>query len=249
MSNAPTIHLGRYDLPALRTVMGCALRVLADSDRTQDIVTAEEIASQAQLKHLVSSGVFSTPAGVSLLQERPDFDDLDMQALASLPPGSLGASFASFLSHNKLSTSFYSAPTPHTQDPECAYLLTRTRQSHDLWHVLMNFTVQGHDEILLHAFSLAQTGFPSSVALMALGSLKHMLLEARFACFVRGMREAYRRGRDAADLLAVRWEDHWEEPLEKVRRRYGIVAWSEQDRRSCEPWRFRMAGSARLGSP
>ena len=91
-----------------------------------------------------------------------------------------------------------------------------------MWHVLTGLGVQGHEEILLHAFSLAQTGLPSSVVLMLFGSLKHMVFEGRFRTFARGLLEAHRYGRECAPLLTVPWEAYFEEPLVQLRERFGI---------------------------
>jgi len=238
MRTPPPIHLGRLGLGQVRTIAGCVIRVLADSERTEDIVTAEEIASQRQLQHLIGEGIFLEGEGERLWEKQADMADVDVEALSNMPASTLGGAFARFLSDNGLSTKLYDVGTPHTDDRACAYLLRRIRQSHDVWHVLMGFSTAGHDEILLHGFSLAQTGFPSSVALLALGSLKHMLLEARFACLSHGMREAYRRGRQADSMLTVHWEEHWAEPLDRVRARYHIRPWTAEDSEACEPWKF-----------
>lgn len=114
-------------------------------------------------------------------------------------------------------------PPRYTADPDAAFLMQRLRHSHDVWHVLTGLGVAGHEEILLHAFSLAQTGLPSSIALLAFGSIKHMLLEGRLGTFLFGMRRAYAHGRRAQPLLSVYWERHWETPVETLRRRFGIV--------------------------
>jgi ubiquinone biosynthesis protein COQ4 len=116
--------------------------------------------------------------------------------------------------------------------------MRRIRHVHDLWHVLTGFSIAGHDEILLHAFSLAQTGMPSSVALMVLGSIKHMVLEARFGLLRSGLLAAYQRGRDARPLLTVYWERHFEDSLESVRARYGIRPWTATDVEASRPWRL-----------
>ena len=240
--NMPTstpIHLPT-DLPLdqYRTVAECVVRVLRDSNRTEDIITAEELTAQAQLVYLQTSGVMQTGDGPDLMRERPDFVNVDMDALRALPPETLGGALARFFDANGLDTKLYGVPTLYTSDPERAYLMRRIRQCHDLWHVLTGFTIAGHDEILLHAFQLAQTGMPSSVALMALGSLKHMLLEARFGALRTGLLAAYRRGRAAEPLLPVYWERYFEEPLDSVRARYGIRAWSRADHDATRPFRL-----------
>jgi ubiquinone biosynthesis protein Coq4 len=84
--------------------------------------------------------------------------------------------------------------------------------------VLLGLGTRGHEEVLVHAFALAQTGMPSSVAIVAFGALKHMVLESRWECLRRDLWRAYQTGRRARPLLAVHWERHLGEPLEDVRR-------------------------------
>ena len=99
--------------------------------------------------------------------------------LGEAPAETLGGAFARFHRRHRLSSTLYLEPARHTYDPLAAFLMQRIRHSHDVWHVLTGLGTKGHEEIVLHAFSLAQTGLPSSVALMALGSVKHMVLEGR----------------------------------------------------------------------
>lgn len=236
-----TFALGRTHLDPLnaqqwRTIAGCILRVLADSNQTRDIMVAEEIAAQAQLRYLLAEGILDSDQGRALLRDRPSFADLDMDALAKLPAHTLGGALARFLERNGLSGQVYQEPVTHFEDPDMVLLLQRLRHTHDVWHVLMDFTPEGHEEILLHAFSLAQTGMPSSVALLLLGSIKHMLLEARFHCLLFSLREAFQRGQRAQPLLDVYWERHWDMPLQAVRRQLAIEPWTAADRRATRRW-------------
>lgn len=233
------VHLPTtMSLPQWKTVAGCVARVLWDSNRTEDIVTAEELSAQSQLPYLRASGIMSTGEGPDIMRDRPNLGAVDLDALRRMPASTLGGAFVRFLDDNGLSTKIYDIPARYTEDPELAYLLLRYRHSHDIWHVLTGFSIAGHDEILIHAFSLAQTGMPSSVALMLLGSLKHMLLEGRFGLLRSGLLAAYRRGSEASRLLPVYWERHFEDDLDDVRARYGVRPWTDADREAAQPWRW-----------
>jgi ubiquinone biosynthesis protein COQ4 len=220
--HATTMHWTPLDRGRARTVLGCTARVLADSNRTLDIITVEEITAQAQLRHLVDSGVFGTTEGRALLADRPHLADVELELLRGLPEGSLGREWVRFLDDHGLDPGLTKQPTPYTDDERCAYLMHRIRESHDLWHVLLGVGTRGHEEVLVHAFSLAQTGLPSSIAIVVLGALKHMVLERRWSVLRRDVRRAHRRGTRAAPLLAVYWEKHLERPLADVRAQYGI---------------------------
>ena len=220
---ATNIHLPPLSAHDLRVVAGCVLRVLADSNRTGDIVTAEEITAQAQLAHLRETGVFETDEGRTLLAERPNLGKLDLAELRGLSPETLGGAYARFFDTHALSQEILNLPTPYTEDEELAYILLRIRQVHDVWHTLVGLGTQGHEEILVHSFSLAQTGLPSSVALLVLGSLKHMVLEGRWDTLRHGLLRAHRIGTRAKPLLAIHWERRWEQPLAAVRRELHIT--------------------------
>lgn len=101
--------------------------------------------------------------------------------------------------------------------------MSRLRQCHDLWHVLIGFGTQGHEEVLVHCFSVVQTGLPYSTVIIGLGSIKHMIFEGRWKTFVRDTRSVYASGRDARPILAAYWERRSEQMLPDVRREFGIV--------------------------
>lgn len=204
------------------TVAGLIGRVLRDSNRTLDIVEAEEILGQSQLSFLVDRGVFDTDEGRALLDERPHLADADPEMLRALPAGSLGREWVEFLDRHQLDLGLTRQPTPHTRGELETYLLHRIRQSHDLWHQLLGLGVRGHEEVLVHAFSLAQTGLPSSVGIVLFGAVKHMVLERRWSCLRHDLRRAYRIGARAAPLLAVYWERYFAEPIDEVRARFNI---------------------------
>lgn len=221
-ASSPGIHWTHLSREQGRFVVAATARVLRDSSRLLDIVEVEEITSQAQLSHLVQHGAFATDEGRTLLREQPHLADLDPDQLRALPAGSLGREWIRFLDEHRLALHDTRLPTPHTADETCAYLLQRIRQSHDLWHTLLGLGTSGHEEVLVHSFSLAQTGLPSSVAIVALGAVKHMVLESRWACLRRDLWRAHQLGRRAQPLLAVHWERHLGEPLEDVRRRFDV---------------------------
>jgi ubiquinone biosynthesis protein COQ4 len=223
MASSPGVHWTPLSRERARTVLAATIRVLRDSNQTLDIVTVEEITSQAQLAHLVERGTFDTEEGRTLLRERPHLADLEPTMLRTLPEGSLGREWVRFLDDHGLTPETTKQPTPYTEDDTRAYVLHRIRQSHDLWHTLLGLGSQGHEEVLIHSFSLAQTGLPSSVAIVVLGALKHMVLEGRWECLRHDLWRAHRIGRQARPLVAVHWERHLHEPLDDVRRWLNMV--------------------------
>ena len=103
-----------------------------------------------------------------------------------------------------------------------AYLMRRFRQTHDVWHALLGLGVQGHEEVIIHAFSYGQLRLPVSAMVMFFGSIKHIVLERRWGALRHALREAYDIGRRAQPLLPVYWERIWDQPLAEVRAPYSI---------------------------
>jgi ubiquinone biosynthesis protein COQ4 len=199
------------------------VRVLGDSTKTHEIHRVEEITGRPRFRAILSE-MTTTEDGRRLLRERPELSTqhVDYDHLRALPPTTLGGAYARHLDNNNITADYQAAATRHVDDPDMAYLMRRFRQTHDVWHALLGIGITGHEEVLIHWFSYGQLRLPVSALIMVFGTLKHLVLEKRWTALRHSALEAYRAGRDAAPLLPVRWEDHWERPLDDVRAAYGI---------------------------
>jgi len=204
-------------------LLQATVRVLANSERTDEIHVAEELTGRERFRECRET-MFDSPEARDLLRDQPELCDsqVDYGALRRLPVGSLGFQYARHLDSNGLTAESQAAPVRYVSDPEVAYLMRRFRQTHDVWHALVGLGTQGHEEVVLHAFSWGQLRLPVSALIVGFGTLKHIVLEARWDTLRSSLAEAYRLGRDAAPLLPVYWERHWEEPMESVQRRYRL---------------------------
>ena len=207
----------------LLLVAGATARVLRDSNRLSDIhLVADIIGRQRFTELLADARVEGEP---ELMRTRPEIDEreVDFDALRRLPPDTLGGAYIRHLDRNELE--IYTDPTSHRfiDDPDVRYLIHRYRQTHDIWHVLVGLGTRGHEEVLLHAFIYGLIRLPNSAMIVILGGLKHLVLERRWHALRTGLLDAYRHGKAARPLLMVRWEDHWADPLDDVRRRYDIA--------------------------
>jgi ubiquinone biosynthesis protein COQ4 len=200
------------------TRLGLAVvRVLADSERTGEIHVAEELTGRGRFERLRRT-LFDSDEGAALLRDRPELCDeqVDYQALRRLPPDTLGFGYVRHLDSHGLSADSQAALT------HFAYLMRRFRQTHDVWHALVGLGTQGHEEVILHAFSWGQLRLPVSAMVVLFGTLKHIVLEARWETLRGGLLEAYRAGRDAKPLLPIYWERCWAESMAQVRERLGV---------------------------
>ncbi len=199
------------------------VRVMGDSGRTNEIHKVEEITGRPAYRKLLAQ-IAEQPASQRVLDERPELSSqhVDFTRLRALPPTTLGGAYIRHLDGNGITADYQAARTNYVDDDRMSYLMRRFRQTHDVWHALLDLGITGHEEVIIHAFSWGQLRLPVSAMVIAFGSLKHLVLERRWGALRHSLLEAYRAGVAAVPLLTVIWEDHWTEPLDDVRARYHV---------------------------
>lgn len=171
-----------------------------------------------------------TEAGPRLAYERVELASQrfsDPAWLARFGPGTVGAAYRGFLE----STGFTAEGLADISNLEkredlvahpYAWLGRRTRDVHDIWHVLTGYSAnEPGGEAGLVAFSYAQTGglgwaaIALGAAIRGVGALKSLEVPAMIW-------EGYRNGRHARWLLAEDYEALFAEPIEAARARLRI---------------------------
>jgi ubiquinone biosynthesis protein COQ4 len=210
-------------LHALRSLR----RLIADKDDTRqvfEIMRALNGDSTARGYHRL----LNTPGGGRIAYERPEFArrQMDDAWLDSLPVGSVGAAYRDFVRAEQLSaegladvsregTSDIDEPHPY------AWFARRTRDIHDVWHILSGYHRDALGEACLVAFSYAQTR-SLGWALIALGAA-WKAGQGKTHPYVKAIWQGYRRGRAAGWLLGEDYERLMAESLEAARRRLNIT--------------------------
>jgi ubiquinone biosynthesis protein COQ4 len=214
-----------------------ALRALiADSSRT-DLAFEVTYALGGNSGERLFQRFLAHPDGPRLLGERPALLEAlaNREALGALPAGSLGRAYLDFLRAGDLSAeglveASETAVRPQDVGADRQWLFDRLRDNHDLWHVLTGYGRDEAGEAANLAFTFGQTR-DTGVAFMVLAAalVGPMAPEVsadgvRHGWFFwqRYLYQAWRRGRRAAFLPAVRFEDILREPLEDVRRALAI---------------------------
>ena len=151
--------------------------------------------------------------GRRMLDERPTLQgrELDLDALASLPEGTLGHEFMRYFRNNGIEPFVTAFPIKTDVD----YLSKRYRETHDLFHVLTGYATDEDGEMELQAFVLGNLGVRQAILILMYslpGRFKHGGLPAVRA-YLRKVRAAYRRGQRSRELLSVRYEKLWEQPV------------------------------------
>ena len=149
----------------------------------------------------------------------------DLDTLRSLPAGSLGHSYAQFMTQEQISADGLVQASEEGgdgpgEDPDRGRFGARLRDTHDLWHVVSGYNRDLVGEASLLAFTFAQIRNPGIGFIVAIAYLKAGGEEARLA---RPMiRTAFRRGRRAEWLPEADWEALLASPLDEVRRELGV---------------------------
>ncbi len=145
---------------------------------------------------------------------------LDLITLRQCPPGSFGRATAEFLDANGFEANSF--PVAGFDEP-IAFMVTRLRQCHDLWHVLTGYPTDIPSELGLQGFTYAQVGALISPMIIA-GGILHLLTRSAgdvpraFEQIVDG----YRRGQKCRALVTCRLEAEWNTDLGELRRKYGL---------------------------
>lgn len=203
-------------------VVRTSAAVFADPTRLGDLLAVCEVLNRSTFQRL--HGVLARePAGQRVLAERPEMTTamIDLAALRALPAGTLGHAFVAHLDAHALDLDALAVPARREDEGADTYLLRRYRGSHDVCHALLGLGVTVRDEVLVNAFSWGNVGLPQNRVIVVLGALRHLTTVREPSAgvrFLRDIRRHVRRGRAAAPLLAVRWEDLWTLDLREVQR-------------------------------
>jgi len=171
-----------------------------------------------------------TAPGAELAAARTEMAPIldDDAGMAKFAPGTVGAHYfawkhAEGLSAEGLAEVSRSVNGAQPIDPANPYAWfgRRTRDIHDLWHVLSGYGRDGLGEASLVAFSFAQTG-DMGWGFIALGAAVQAAKQREFGA-LRAIFEGWRRGRRAAWLLGEDYRHVLGEDLESARRRLRIL--------------------------
>jgi ubiquinone biosynthesis protein COQ4 len=168
--------------------------------------------------------LLATPKGGRLAYERVELAPrlMDNAWLDSFAAGTVGAAYRDFIRSENLSAEGLAEISRQRrgqveQHHPYAWFGRRTRDAHDLWHILSGYHRDGLGEACLVAFSYAQTR-SLGWAFIAVGAA----LKSR-GDSVKAIWQGYRRGAAAGWLAGEDYEQLMSEPLAEARRRLNIT--------------------------
>jgi ubiquinone biosynthesis protein COQ4 len=151
---------------------------------------------------------------------------MDDAWLDSFTPGTVGAAYREFIRTENISAEGLAEISRQRQsrvqdEHPYAWFGRRTRDSHDIWHILSGYHRDGLGEACLVAFSYAQTGslgwafIALGAALRQGGPHRRLVRRAIWQGYQRGKAAKWLPGEDYVQLLS--------EPLDAVRRRLNLT--------------------------
>lgn len=221
---------GAQRLPKPRLQWGAAFKALR-----RLFADKEDTAQVFEIMRALNGGssawgyqrLLETPEGGRLAYESVELEArlMDDAWLDSFAPGTVGQVYRDFIRSENLSAEGLAKVSrtgaqPVEQRHPYAWFGRRTRDVHDIWHVLTGYHRDGLGEACLVAFSYAQTR-GLGWAFIAVGAA----LRRRGAQYPyrKAIWQGYQSGRRAAWLLGEDYERLLAEPLEAARRRLNLT--------------------------
>jgi ubiquinone biosynthesis protein COQ4 len=206
--------------------------LLADPDDTEKAIDVVYAIGRGDFERTFQRFVRS-PCSRPLLRQRPSLAAAlsDREALARMPEGSLARAYLLYLErtgfrptgllevNERVHARWERQEGVPRLDPLRAWFRDRLILTHDLLHVVTDYGTDDVGEATLLAFSFAQAPGRAD-GLLTLGAATQVW-KALGARWLRYVFRAWRRGRRAAFLAALPWEDLLPLPLDTAR---GLMA-------------------------
>ena len=214
----------KRDLP---TAFRAMRKLLANGDDTEQVFIIMRALNGAAVPKRLQR-LLQSPAGAQQLERHVELAERlsDPAFIAGFGAGTVGASYRAFLEETGYSAAGLVEVSKVTRtlsaNDACAWMGRRTRDVHDIWHVLTGYKAdESLGEAALVAFSHAQAGGLGWAFIAFAATLKSLRVSGNWA-FARAVWEGWRHGRKARWLLGEDYEALLHEPLAAARQRLGI---------------------------
>lgn len=178
------------------------------------------------------AAIESHPEHRALAARRWQAEPLDLQALATYAPGTLGEAYLRFMVDNRLEEKLATGYRRFLEEVESSgrlerlpgvlrYKVLRGYQTHDLHHVLTGYPATPLGELALQSFGLAQMNFPYAGMWIAVVTAHMTFLDPDLTRpAMDAITDGWGYGSRARSLQFVAFETMLDRPLGEVRREY-----------------------------
>ena len=169
----------------------------------------------------------ATKTGAKVLKEQTELIDTlaDRKTLRKLPEGTLGKTYIDFMEQEGITAEGLAEVSEDSMtdftDMDMKRYAMRSRDMHDLWHVVTGYGRDGLGEVCVVAFSYAQTKALGFAAIALMGAYDFTRKYPGNRIF-RAAWEAYRTGKKADWFIAQDWEHLLTLPIEEVREKLNV---------------------------
>ncbi|MEM7199208.1 MAG: Coq4 family protein [Planctomycetota bacterium] len=202
------------------TTLKGVVGMLRNPEHTESVFDIEDGLRDIEAYQLALQHVRTFPRVREIIDARYVAPPADIEALLRCPENSLGYAYAHHIVDHGFDPDYF---RKLEVNGDLDYLLLRIRQTHDIWHVVTGIDTSRIGELTLKAFELAQIRRPMAAVLAVGGVMRYLLKDPEnLEPLLRGVSLGYRLGLAAKPLLAERWEEDWDRPLERWRIELGL---------------------------
>ncbi|MEL7237525.1 MAG: Coq4 family protein [Planctomycetota bacterium] len=215
---------------AFKEMLGIA-GMLKDPHAIQNIYRIEDgmlgnDATRTMIQHLRADETLAKVVEEGYVRGVP----VDIEPLRHMPKGTLGREFARHIDDYNFDIDYYQQIPTGQANPDVQAVLNRVRETHDIWHVVLGFHPTPVGELGLKAFELAQLRRPMAGVIVGGGIMRYTVVGGdQFDEAIAAISAGYRMGLQAKPLLAERWEDQWQTPVEEIRDRLNLKLPSDRE--------------------
>ncbi|XP_010935497.1 ubiquinone biosynthesis protein COQ4 homolog, mitochondrial [Elaeis guineensis] len=212
------IHLKGWQQAAV--AVGSALGALMDPRRADLIAALGETTGKPAFQRVLER-MKNSPEGREVLLERPRVISAEVSHAWDMPENTFGWAYARFMGSRNFSPDDR-PPVRFMDTEELAYVATRAREVHDFWHVLFGLPTNLLGESALKVVEFEQMLLPMCL-LSVFGGSARFSEKQRARFFQHYFPWAMQAGLRCTDLMCLYYEKHFDEDLDNVRNKWGII--------------------------
>ncbi|XP_075164459.1 coenzyme Q4 [Haematobia irritans] len=201
---------------------GSSIAALIDPRRHDMIACLGETTGDHALQQIQFT-MRSSAEGQRILEQKPRINTrtINLDKLRQLPKNTFGSVYVKFLDDNQV-TPDSRMEVRFIDNPDLAYIMTRYRECHDLVHAVLGMPTNMLGEVAVKWVEALNIGLPMCYGGAVFGALR-LRPKQRRLYVSEYLPWAIQNGKTSKPLMAVFWEERWEQDIEEMRRELQIT--------------------------